>query len=156
MENNLRRALKPDAQAFDEIRIITVPRFKDSEYSGSEWRISARTQFLRNGQVMHETGARNVETACNLLSFHFLQAIDEGKALFAGEGDFCDQEGCAETATVVLEQIKEGCGQCGHTKTPEHSRPYRKFCKRHSHRGDSSLDDSDDCYKEQQPKGSET
>ncbi len=148
MENNLRRAQKPDAQGFDEIRIITAPRFKESELSGNEWRISAVTQFMRNGVVIHETSARNVETAAHLLSYHLLEAYDHGKGYFAGEGNICDQEGCANPATVTLEQIKEGCGKCGSVKQPEYSRPFRKFCDRHKQRGDSSLDDMDESYKE--------
>lgn len=144
--NILRRNQKPDAQAFDEIRIITVPRFKDSELSGSEWRISAQTQFMRNGVVMHKTGARDVETAIRLLNYHFLEACDHGKGYFAGEGDICDQEGCAEPATVYLEQIKTGCGRCGTVKEPEYSRPWRAFCEEHSKRGDSHLDDMDTNY----------
>ena len=147
MENNLRRALKPDAQAFDEIRIRTIPRFKDSELSGSEWRISAETQFMRNGEVVHETHARDVETAIRLLDYHFLEACDHGKGFFAGDGDICDQEGCAKVSTVTLEQISEGCGKCGTVRAPEYSRPYRKFCDMHKHRGDSDLDDMDDSYK---------
>ncbi len=150
MENNLRRAQKPDAQAFDEIRITTVPRFKESGLSGDEWRISALTQFMRNGVVVHETGARNIETAVRLLDYHFLEACDNGKGFFAGEGDICDQEGCANPATVSLEQTKEGCGRCGTVKAPEYSRPFRKFCDHHKHRGDSSLDDMDANYKELQ------
>lgn len=146
--NDLRRAQKPDAQAFDEIRITTVPRFKESELSGDEWRISAKTEFMRNGVVVHETGARNVETAVRLLDYHFLEACDHGKGYFAGEGDICDQEGCANPATVSLEQIVEGCGRCGTTKAPEHSRPFRKFCNRHKERGNSSLDDMDESYKD--------
>lgn len=148
MDNSLRRALKPDAQAFDEIRITTIPRFKESELSGDEWRISAVTQFLRNGTVMHETGARNIETAVHLLSYHFLEACDNGKGYFAGESNICDQEGCADPATTTLEIIKEGCGHCGNVKDPEYTRSFRKFCSRHKHRGDSSLDDMDKHYKE--------
>lgn len=142
----LRRAQKPDAQAFDEIRITTVPRFKESGLSGDEWRISASTQFFRNGVVVHETGARNIETAAHLLSYHLLEACDNGKGFFAGESDICDQEGCANPATVSLEIIKEGCGRCGTVKDTEYSRPFRKFCDRHKHRGDSSLDDMDKHY----------
>ncbi len=147
-DNQLRRALKPDAQAFDEIRITTVPRFKDSGLSGSEWRISSLTEFYRKGKLVHSVGHGNIEYACRLLDHDFIAACEDGKAFFAGENDVCDQEGCSEKATVSLEQIKEGCGQCGNTKTPEYSRPIRKFCDRHKHRGDSSLDDADDCYKE--------
>lgn len=146
--NQLRRDQKPDAQGFDEIRIVTVPRFKQSGLSGDEWRISASTQFMRNGVVVHETGARNVETAAHLLSYHLFEAYDEAKGYFAGEGDICDQEGCANKAIVTLEKIKEGCGKCGNIQAPKYSRPFRKFCDVHKHRGDSDLDDNDASYKE--------
>ncbi len=45
-------ALKPDAQAFDEIRIKIVPRFKESELSGDGWRISCQFEFYRNGDII--------------------------------------------------------------------------------------------------------
>ena len=80
------RAVKPDAQAFDEIRIITVPRYKTSGMSGDEWRISARIEFMRNGQVVNtEGGIRNVETAARHLSYLFDVATDNGQGYFAGE-----------------------------------------------------------------------
>lgn len=58
-------ALKPDAQAFDEIRLKTVERFKDSHYSGSEWRIQVNVEFYRKGELI-VTGmlSSNMETAC--------------------------------------------------------------------------------------------
>jgi hypothetical protein len=45
------RAQKPDAQAFDEVRIKTVPRYKTSGLSGDEWRISATIQLMLSGQA---------------------------------------------------------------------------------------------------------
>lgn len=73
-----RRALKPDAQAFDEIRVYTVPRFKDSKLSGSEWRISATVEIWRKGRLIHETGFRNVETAAQLMAHTYMNAVDNG------------------------------------------------------------------------------
>jgi len=55
------RALRPDAQAFDEVRIVTVPRYKTSGMSGDEWRISATIQFMRKGRIVHERGISSVE-----------------------------------------------------------------------------------------------
>ncbi len=149
-EKILCRDLKPDAQAFDEIRIVTVPRFKQSGLSGDEWRISAKIQFYRNGVAVHEEhGGRDVQTTVHLLGYYYLNAIDNGKGHYGGEGDFCDQEGCAERATVILEKLKEGCGRCGTVKDAGlYSRPFRKFCERHKRRGDSSLDDNDNNYKQ--------
>lgn len=42
-----------------------------------------------------------METACGFAFAEYLKGIDEGKAYFAGEGDWCDQEGCPEIATVT-------------------------------------------------------
>ena len=43
-----------DDEWIDEIRIVTVPRFKESELSGDEWRTSVRMQILRKGIVLRE------------------------------------------------------------------------------------------------------
>jgi hypothetical protein len=111
------RAYKVDAQAFDEIRIITVPRYKTSGLSGDEWRISATIQFYRNGTLQH----------C--------------------EGMFCDQEGCRNTATVKYRLKNMVCNQCGLAKEIDPERPeVRMFCDEHKQRGDSSLEDADNNY----------
>ena len=142
----MHRAYRPDAQAFDEIRITTIPRFKESEMSGSEWRISARVEFFRNGELKHVSeGWRDVETASKFLAYLHATACDEGKAYFAGEDDFCDQEGCAEKATVSYRCKKRYCNE-GHASEPHRFDEIRCFCDRHSRRGDSSLDDCDDNY----------
>lgn len=144
-----RRALKPDAQAFDEVRIITVPRYKTSGLSGDEWRISATIQFYRKGSMVHESGSfRDVETALAFLPSEFHRVIDNGKALFCGDGDLCDQEGCSDTATVVYRMKQQFCRE-GHASDPYEfdKRPLvRKFCERHSRRGDCGLDDADRNY----------
>jgi hypothetical protein len=56
-----RRALRPDAQAFDEVRIVTVPRYKISGLSGDEWRISSHIEFYRKGRKVHERGFGKAE-----------------------------------------------------------------------------------------------
>jgi len=145
---NERRALKPDAQAFDEVRIVTVPRYKTSGLSGNEWRISARIELWRKGKKVHEAFAGTVQWACVLAGTTYLRAQDDGLGYFAGEGDICDQEGCAATATNILKLKAEYCRD-GHKSNPyEHDpRPLvRKFCDRHSTRGDCGLEDSDANY----------
>jgi len=143
-----RRALKPDAQAFDEVRIVTVPRYKTSGMTGDEWRISATIQFYRKGQLIHEKRAGNVLWACVMAGTEYLRAQDDGKGYFAGEGQLCDQEGCHEIATVTLRLKKEFCKD-GHESDPYRydTRPLvRKFCDRHSRRGDCGLEDADRNY----------
>lgn len=139
--------MKPDAQGFDEIRICTEPRYKTSELSGDEWRISAVIRFYRNGNLVHESsGVRNVETAAHLLSYELFKALDNALGFFAGEDGYCDQEGCSQAPTVFYEKLYDYCRQ-GH-KTKPSGRPYRKFCDRHKTRGDCGLDDADINYKE--------
>ncbi len=147
------RALKPDAQAFDEVRIVTVPRFKESGLSGDEWRISATIQFWRKGRLVHEVGSRNVEAACAQVGYRHANACDEGNAFFAGENlpaeeggaPICDQEGCHSIATVTY-RLKKGFSRDGHERQLFTGGEYRCFCERHKHRGNCSLEDSDDNY----------
>lgn len=139
-------ALRPDAQAFDEVRIVTVPRFKESYLSGDEWRISAEIQLWRKGTMEFSQGFRNVETACAALGYVWMTAIDNGKAYYAGDGVTCDQEGCKEQAAVRYRMKHEYCRE-GHPSTP-HRPTYRHFCARHMDRGDSSLNDGMHNYEE--------
>lgn len=142
-------ALRPDSQAFDEIRIVTIPRFKESEMSGDEWRISTNVQFYRNGQVVYEAGGlRDIETTTGFLYSIFHKAIDDGHAYFAGDGIHCDQEGCNERA-VYLFRIKQdycvGGGNCGQKKE-SYTGYHRCFCEKHHNRGDSDLQDNNENY----------
>lgn len=144
-----RTALKPDAQAFDEIRIVTVPRYKTSGLSGDEWRISARTEFWRKGHKVHEVYHGNIEKACILLGHDLWQAQDAGLAFFGGgEHGACDQEGCTSPATVFY-KLKKEFSREGYEHNPYEfdQRPLtRGFCERHSTRGDCGLEDSDGNY----------
>lgn len=145
----MKRALKPDAQGFDEIRIKTVPRYKTSVLSGDEWRISANIELFRNGKMVHEDHYTDVETAAKFLPMVIARAHDDGKAFFAGENDICDQEGCAEKGTVKLRLKKQYCsgpGCCGQERQYQANDYFRLFCKRHSTRGDCGIEDADDNY----------
>jgi len=144
--NEWQSALRPDGQAFDEIRIVTEPRYKESEMSGDEWRISATVQMFRNGVLVHEeSGWRNVETAAKYLSYLMDHARDEIGGQYAGAKGSCDQEGCSEKATVFYQAKKDFCCHCANEKEP-FAKLFRKFCERHKRRGDCGLDDADDNY----------
>ena len=137
-------AVRPDAQGFDEVRIVTVPRYKTSRLSGDEWRISASIQLYRKGKLIHERGVRNVEMGCVFAAATYYEAKDNGLAYFAGDGIICDQEGCSAGATVRYRLIHQYCRE-GHKSDP--SLPtYRHFCDRHKQRGDCGLDDADSNY----------
>src|SRR5207244_1606996 len=98
LSENLSKAYRPDAQAFDEVKITTVPRYKQSGLSGDEWRISGHIQLFRKGRLMHEESFHDVETAAKFLPWVMAKACDMGTAFFAGEENFCDQEGCQSEA----------------------------------------------------------
>lgn len=146
-----RRALKPDAQAFDEIKFITVPRYKMSGMSGDEWRISIKMEFWRKGKLIHteEFAGQNMEKAMTFASHNYARACDNGLGLFAGEYNCCDQEGCSKQATVTYKLKNEACNRCGDTKPAGEitgQAVIRKFCIEHKTRGDSSLEDQDKNY----------
>ncbi len=139
-----RRALKPDAQAFDEVRILTVPRYKTSGMSGDEWRISASIQFFRKGNLVHQTSASNIQNACYLVGAEHMRACDDAKGYFGGESELCDQEGCSQIATVTYLLKKEFCRQ-GHSSDTG-GPTIRMFCEKHKTRGDCGLEDADHNY----------
>ena len=145
VEGKFHRALRPDAQAFDEIRIRTVPRLKESELSGDEWRISSLVEFIRKGKVMATKSYSNVEYATRFLPADFITVAENGAAYYAGEGNLCDQEGCCEPATKAYKLKAQYCRD-GHMKENFSWVNYRLFCERHSFRGDCSFEDSDKNY----------
>lgn len=146
----VRYARKPDAQGFDEIRLVTVPRFKSSYLSGDEWRIHVSLQFCRKGRIVHEEfGGHKMDTAVQMLGQKYLRAGDDGKMFFGGgENGTCDQEGCAEQAKVFYRKKLEYCNEpYKHEPIPlDEETVIRGFCERHSKRGDSSFDDMDSNY----------
>lgn len=145
----VRHALKPDAQGFDEVRLITRPRYKSSGLSGSEWRISVHAEFYRKGKLIHEEFCgHNMEGAVHAVGWKYGVAGDEGKMFFGGgEGGKCDQEGCAEGATVFYRMKSEKCNHYSHEKILlDKEFVIRQFCERHSVRGDCGFEDADDNY----------
>lgn len=145
------RAKRPNHQAFDEIVIRTVPRYKTSGLSGNEWRISADVQVKRKGRVVWDASGSNVpdalqELARDVHGFDFSTALDEVKV-----DDLCDQEGCAEPFTHTYSMEKRACTSCGDLKpamTEWDKLPVlRKFCERHAQRGDCGLEDAQSNYR---------
>lgn len=139
-----RRDLKPDAQAFDTIIIKTIPRFKDSYLSGSEWRIHAETEFYRKGKLVKSVGCSNIQNACYLVGAKHMEACDNAEGYFAGEGDICDQEGCNNLATYKHNKKFDYCRDGHKSESPANA--YRLFCDRHKNRGDGSYDDENSNY----------
>ena len=149
------RAIKPDAQAFDEVRIVTVPRYKQSGLSGDEWRISTRIEFWRKGCLVHEEHWGRIEGACAAVGYFYQKAKDDGKGFYAGENNaegnpLCDQEGCSALATVTY-KLKRGYDKEGNERPFMSSGEIRCFCDRHKVRGDCGLEDADNNYEVVRP-----
>jgi hypothetical protein len=140
-------AIPPDRQAFDEIHIVTVPRWKESELSGDEWRISAKIVMKRKGLVIAERSFHDVETAARFLDWTMTEVAESGDCSLANPyyDHLCDQEGCAEPATVIYRLKQRYCRE-GHASEPMRQGEYRQFCERHQMRGDCGLDDADANY----------
>lgn len=150
VQSTERRAERPDSQFVDEIRIVTVPRYKESEMSGDEWRISARIDFYRKGVVVGSKGARDVAMAARFVDYYLMTGRENGEIDVPSTiGDVCDQEGCCELWTTRL-ALKQRYGQDGKAvaapKWMEGVTEYRAFCDRHKVRGDCGLDDADANY----------
>jgi hypothetical protein len=145
-KKRLNMALRPDAQGFDEVRIFTVPRYKQSGLSGDEWRISATVQFYRKGQLIFEEGCGSVEVACGLAYGYYVRGQDNGRGYFASVEDRCDQEGCAEKATVLYRVLRKYCRDGSVHEESASGPQYRQFCEKHKTRGDCGLDDADRNY----------
>jgi len=149
MSEKYNYAIRPDAQPFDEIRIRIIPRYKESDISGDEWRISVLTEYMRKSKVVHSTtSGSSIEAAAGLLYGRLIEAQDNGKGYFGGDGIHCDQEGCSNKATVLLKIIKQFCvggGNCGQ-EIKSHIDHYRCFCEDHKQRGDCDLEDNDENY----------
>jgi hypothetical protein len=142
-----------DDEYVDEIRINLVPRFKTSDMSGDEWRISAVISFFRKGHEVWSRSFSKLSTAVNALSWFFIVASEgaEGEFKFLDreqELALCQQPGCSEPSVVRYRFKKvRDCPQSGHMRELGDSFEYvTAFCKRHAHRGDCGLEDCDTNY----------
>lgn len=144
--NKMNRALAPDFQSVDEIRVTTIPRYKTSDLSGNEWRYHVQTKFYKKGNVVGEYSNGNVESAVGRMD-HMLQnrsACEINYNERIKQGFYCDQEGCNEEATVHYKILNED--QCEKRSIKVNTDTFRAFCHRHSKRGDCGIDDADDNY----------
>jgi hypothetical protein len=133
-----------DDEFCDEINIKIVPRFKSSDLSGDEWRVSAVVQLFRKGMMYAEKSYNNMNSALLCLGSFFtddahgngypIEAIDHERAK-------CDQPGCSEDAVNHYKKKREHVGD-GFMVRKEHE-VRCKFCIKHSERGDSDLEDCD-------------
>ncbi len=140
------RAPRPDAQHFDEVHVVTLPRYKTSAASGDEWRIGTRVQFKLKGDLVYEAFTHYDTAGCLVNLPEELLPIVRDKSSLITRDDRCDQESCCAPSTVTYQLTKtypEESGRDGVTPTTP---LIRKFCARHSTRGDCGREDADDNY----------
>lgn len=145
-----RRAVKPHKyRGWDEYRVITVPRFKTSPYSGNEWRTSHSLVFYNKGEIIGRYHGYNVDGVQNIEQCFKECVLLGAETLMVGSGSICDQEGCLTPSTVTykLKCIWSPDGKKAYNLYEEDKRPViRKFCDKHAIRGDQGLEDTDDNY----------
>jgi len=144
-----------DDEWIDEVRIVTAPRWKESELSGDEWRFSSRIELYRKGVLLARSGSGRMRHAVAMLpsllagwggGTHiggaFEEEPDRGQEFWNA---FCFNPGCAEPATLEFRREHHYC-----TEGEAHDRDWRvehiRFCERHKRRGDCGLNDADRNY----------
>jgi len=142
-----------DYQEFDRVSIVTVPRFKSSPVSGSEWRTCARIDLFYKDALEYSESFASVADALAHLPVTLYNArnarMRPGANFHAKHPEQrCDQEGCAEVATVKYRVLVERCRECTKPKDMmfDTRTPVRHFCARHSERGEGYYDDSSANY----------
>lgn len=133
----------PEYEFFDDIRLTANSRYKDSEMSGSEWRVGILIEFLFKGEVMATCGARDMQAAAAILGYRLL---DNGgtelevnlRKHMALESACCDQPGCKKPWTWLhwLRQRYTKRAEIIPPSPPE--RFFRRFCDDHEDRGEDA------------------
>lgn len=142
------KASRPDGQRYDEVKIYTVPRYKESGLSGDEWRISANAELWYKGNLVKTMHFGDVETAIRYLDGALVYWRENGEYTPPPDDSFlCDQESCQNIADVKYKRLK-GYTDRGDPETLYDFNLYRVFCNHHKTRGDCALDDGDHNYEQ--------
>lgn len=138
----------PDDEYYDKITVEAVPRYKTSEMSGDEWRVSATMKFWRKGQLVFERTFNKMETAAIAMPWFFKTASEGNDFKQAKDEKLCDQPGCGDEAINEV-RLKKEYSERGEEISERNMSSFekrRKFCERHARRGDCGLEDSDANY----------
>lgn len=151
----------PEDDGIIEMTMERIPRWKESELSGDEWRYTMvstiRSKNWENGEILEDyihgkdfaqMALKVANRLDEMLSYgnqqlvpYVVKAPDEIKV--------CFQPGCGKQPVNVyaIKQNYSWFPYQGHkTDEPYGGSSVRAFCKQHSHRGDCDLEDSDDNY----------
>lgn len=142
------KAYRPDGQRFDKVDIYTVPRWKESELSGDEYRISANADLYYKGHLVKRMTFSDVEGAIRYLDGALAYWRESGEDFGRiDDSMLCDQESCSRVADVKYKR-KQAFTQHGDPTDLYDFSLYRVFCNQHKTRGDCSRDDADHNYVE--------
>lgn len=135
-------------ESFDRVELAVVPRYKTSGLSGDEWRQHVAIRFFFKGELVHEDGSNNMESALLRLG-HIWVAAQEPipQRVIEIEKDRCDQPSCVNPAVgrFRLKKLFSAQGEAIDAADTYGSR-YRQFCRVHLRRGDCSREDADTNY----------
>lgn len=137
-----------DDEAYDEITIKTVPRWKTSGLSGDEWRVSACVEFKKKGEILWKSSFRSIETALSALPWFFLVAGENGETdqkAWDRARKKCAQPGCRNDPTITY-RLKKRYSREGYCDENPSFIYTISFCDQHKRRGDCGLEDADSNY----------
>ena len=128
-------------EGWDEVRIHQVPRWKESELSGDEWRFSWIAEALRKGEVVKTVEASSLMQALTGIAYeanYSFVPIDE---------TVCMQPTCVMPMTALFRLRKQYDPQGQElVRGVGGDKAVRGFCLDHEHRGDCGMEDSDQNY----------
>lgn len=140
----------PDFEVFDKITMEVIPRYKQSGLSGDEWRQHVEVTLYFKGKEIKRFGARTMHIASMMLG-HELIFITEDESIPDKVRELekvkCFQSSCDQDATTknYLKNLFSSSGM-KLDASEIHFPYYRKFCDKHSTRGDCSREDCDKNY----------
>jgi len=136
-----------DYEPFDKIEFEVVPRYKESELSGDEWRISIRVRFFFKSNLIQEESYNDMQQALMMVPSMWLQISSPiPNQVIELENKLCDQPGCNNPAEhkLILNKL---AGREGWLEKDSYSCVnFRKFCSKHLTRGDCGLEDANRNY----------
>lgn len=136
----------PDAERFDAVTVETLPRWKESELSGDEWRFSYRARFYSHGIEVAAIRGGSVEDCLLQAAAQFSRVKPHEDAPKKLLEEVCCQPGCEEAWTVLMHPHTRCSSDGSILRDPYPDHYVRGFCARHRHRGDCAIDDADPNY----------
>lgn len=140
----------PEWQMYDEIKISTNIRRKESELSGDEFRISVVVKAYFKGHEVKSLVFSDMPTSLQLLYARLYHPENEDgaipKEIVESDKIHCDQPGCPLNGNRFfwIKQLFAKDGSRIDSIDYKGIRYYRRFCDQHADRGDCDREDCND------------